>query len=948
MADANIILNPLTHSTDTISIFDLYTEEEIDITKFNISKYFKYIFVLCPIYGNIDESIFKENIDKKVLNDILKKCVLYKTSIRIVKNDNHYNNTLYISKDIINMSNIYNYELTDNVLVLPILNISFLHLQKYLDNFEEKNDVEQLYNLIVINDYFCNDSMNNYKSSSYLEKLIKTLDESTYWTTSFNCKLNMTQEFKNRKFNLKRLINVDNDIYKLLKDLENAQGQDNYIEEIFKYKKYVDPSSIINKKGYRLYNIESNIKFTKDHIYHLLLKLNKESGFMLFCKLLVSKIYSQLVFDVRIFELFTDYINHYMYLIKHLFSYSWIKLYMEESIKRSRLKESDDIVFTIDMASKLPVFPVEPENPYTNPYLPMMVSYSELNPELNINGVKITDLSDIKRIATLEEFKKRFNIFICGNSQIDLFDGIDFEKNKMAISGSVMTACLQYKHPLMKLFLTNTNSSMDQLFYRFFNEYYCESDIDIMIKTKDYFEFLDISNNIFTKLQTNMYLLTHDFNPEHFKKEIIKNIYVFVKPEFIKENINTPLTYKYLKQNNYDVKQYDYDFIISNLKNVNIKLLFLKYIKLLNEQKINKYLEDFSEEKIQKFRNKYPEFFEEINLDNVTIRLSYDNKGTVENINSTLTLNEEEMEKIFESSEETKDNKKSSNIEVVEFNDIDLLFNFKTKLSCPYLDHDFEIFSIKGDEFFGVVNNFHLPCVRAYYTGKQVYMTPSCISAHLTYMNMNYKYVSGTKDPLEIINKYRMRGFGTYLNKTEIFLYLKYINTHPFWKTLFDINIDNRITFKNAIGNLDINHKLFHPRLYNAEYYNNKNHIRFLCLDDPNLYNYIEKKTALLHKDNFMKKTFDAIKLYNIPPTSMSIATGYIIPLKSHIIEYMIKENKQKASKILPQVPNEKVSEKEKDYEEKSINDTYDLEQIIEEACKDENIQIDNVTDVIV
>ena len=276
---------------------------------------------------------------------------------------------------------------------------------------------------------------------------------------------------------------------------------------------------------------------------------------------------------------------------------------------------------------------------------------------------------------------------------------------------------------------------------------------------------------------------------------------------------------------------------------------------------------------------------------------------------------------------------------------INIYTNFKAHISAPQIDHDLEIFPIKGEDF-GIVSQFHLPCVRSYYNGSTVYMLPSCITAHMTYMNLDYKYVSGQKDVLEIINKYRMRGFGTYLNKTEIFLYLKYINTHPFWKTLFDINIDNRITFKNAIGNLDITHKLFHPRLYNAEYYNNKNHIRFLCLDDPNLYNYIEKKTAILHKDNFMKKTFDAIKLYNIPPTSMSIATGYIIPLKSHIIEYMIKENKQNYHKILPQVPNENVNEK--DYEEKSINDTYDLEQIIEEACKDENIQIDNVTDVIV
>jgi len=912
MTNINIILNPLT-GYNSIYTFDTFTEEEIEVTKLNVSKYFKYVFVLCPIQGKINEDIFLENINQNIFTDILKNCLLYKTSIRLVKNDNHYNNIKYISKDIINISNIYNYELEEKVLVLPIFNISFLHLQRYLDNFEEKNDLEQLYNLLVINDYFCNDSINNYKSTSYLEKIIKTLDESNYWSISFNCKLNMTVEFKNRRFNIKKFINVDDDISKLLNQLGKSQGQDNYIEEIFKYKKYVDPSNIIKRQGYRLYNIDSNIKFTKDNIYDLLLKLNKENGFMLFCKLLVSKIYSQLVFDVRIFDLFTDYINHYMYLIKHLFSYSWLKFYMEESIKKSYLKQSDDIVFTIDMASKLPFFPVDSQSPYTNPYLPLMISYSELNPSMNISGVKITQLSDIKRIATLSEFKKRLNIFICRKSEINLFNGIDFEKNKMAISGSIMSACLQYKHPLMKLFLTTNNSSMDDLFSRFFNEYYCESDIDIMIKTEDPFEFLDISDDIYKKLQMNMYLIQDDYNPTNFKKEVIKNIYVFVKPEFIKENINTPLTYKFLQENNYDIKKYDYEFIISNLKNKNIKLLFLKYIRILNAQKVDEYLKDFSDEEIHIIKEKYPEYFKEIDLANVTIRLSYDKKRTVDNFNSTLTVNDEEMEKVFENVKDTKYVNK-------DFEDINLVFNFKTKIRCPYLAHEFEIFPIKGDEFFGVVNNFHLPCVRAYYTGKQVYMTPSCISAHLTYMNINYKYVSGTKDPIEIINKYRMRGFGTYLNKTEIKLYLKYITTHKFWKNLFDINLDNPKTFINALGYLDINHKLFHPRLFNAEYYNEKHY--YIDLDDPYIYNNIKKKKEMLNKYNYMEKTYGAINIYNIPPTSISIYTGYIVPFKSYIIEYMLKENYHQHSKNLP-TPQIKKKRKEVQKQLEILNNKY-------------------------
>ena len=86
------------------------------------------------------------------------------------------------------------------------------------------------------------------------------------------------------------------------------------------------------------------------------------------------------------------------------------------------------------------------------------------------------------------------------------------------------------------------------------------------------------------------------------------------------------------------------------------------------------------------------------------------------------------------------------------------------------------------------VANFHMPCVRAYYNGDNVYMTPSFISAHMTFMNIDYKYFAGSKDPINIINKYRMRGFGCWLNKNELNTCIKYIYEVPFWNNLFNIN----------------------------------------------------------------------------------------------------------------------------------------------------------------
>jgi hypothetical protein len=58
--------------------------------------------------------------------------------------------------------------------------------------------------------------------------------------------------------------------------------------------------------------------------------------------------------------------------------------------------------------------------------------------------------------------------------------------------------------------------------------------------------------------------------------------------------------------------------------------------------------------------------------------------------------------------------------------------------------------------------------VRAYYDGENVFMTPSCVIANLTNMNLEYNYFAGTQKPSTILMKYLVRGFGVFLNQTEL------------------------------------------------------------------------------------------------------------------------------------------------------------------------------------
>jgi hypothetical protein len=856
-----VINNPFNMITD-IQIISDESDELIKIDEYNISKYFRFVYILCPFTNDLDTNIFKDQIERDYLEKILDRMILYKSNINLVKNQVHYNNLIQLSSSILQKSNKYDYELEENILVLPIFNISFLNLQKYLDKFNKTNNLKDLYDHLVISEYFMEDSVKNYRRNMVIKDIINNLDEAKYWEYIYNCNLNFTKLFNQRNFNLQKYTNLDSKIKILFKELGEVNVNDNYIEEIFKYKKYVDPAAILNKQKYRLFRVENNFDFVTEDLEKIFEKISKRNRFFLFCRILVSKKYCHLVFSVNIFNMLEGEIRYYAELFQYLFGYTWLTFYMEECIKKSCLKTTDRNILSIDMASKLPVFPVTNEV-HKNPYLPMMVSSYHLNSNKNVNGIKITK-NNYHRIATLEEFKERLNIFITNYKNFNIFDCLDFKKNKMAITGSIMTACVQYLHPLTTLFKNKQNDSIDSILCRYFQEYYCEADIDIMIKTTDNFEFLDIVNNIYNNIHKNLRLYFDTKNPP-LNKKYIKNTYVYITKEFIE---------KYFSEN------VSIDFIVTNLQSEKIKELLLPEIIKLHNKQIDKSLEEFSDSEIDLLKSKYPQYFN-LDYNNISIRLSrnYQDKILVDSkIKNMNQINIDLLLQNIKLNEERDYNEE----------DIKLLNSFKVHLSSPLLDHNFEIFPIRGDDFLSSVNLFHLPCVRAFYDGENVYMTPSCISSHLTYMNMNYKYVAGTKDPLEIINKYRMRGFGTFLNENELKLYIKYIYSNNFWNNLFNLTKNN---LKSCLGYLPLAHKLFHPRLYNAEYFEKKN-VRYLPLDNTDiLYATIDDKNWY-NTQNYLAERYNSrdLSVYMNKISCQNEKTGNINPIKLYIINYIYEE----------------------------------------------------------
>ena len=79
--------------------------------------------------------------------------------------------------------------------------------------------------------------------------------------------------------------------------------------------------------------------------------------------------------------------------------------------------------------------------------------------------------------------------------------------------------------------------------------------------------------------------------------------------------------------------------------------------------------------------------------------------------------------------------------------------------------------------------------------------------------NLDYKYFAGSKDPIEIVNKYRQRGYSLPLNDSEKIRLTKYSVNIDKWNILYDKpKIKQKIDIDNMFGYLHINANYFRPR----------------------------------------------------------------------------------------------------------------------------------------
>jgi hypothetical protein len=733
---SDIIINPL-----------LAVDHDINLNDF------KQIFILIKTTETIDPNIYYAQISEKKYESISKNLILYKVSKNFLQNNNHKSNILVLPSHILSKFNIYNYNLEDKNIVVLILNIKLDNIKLYLKQYEKETNLDDIFKILYMNKYY-NVEYNKYIRMKII-KYINELEEAKYWGCIKNCNVNITSFFKKRKFHLNCLTTTSSEF-------------NNYILDLIKTTKYIDPS-ITKTINHINYKISYDNIYSKTDINNLFASFNiakhEKEIYLLLCNLLISKKYCHLVLNNKYILLnYQCIINKYIQVFRYLIGYAWLKFYFEESIKKTFITKEDTFIFDTDTASLLPKFPFVAELYRFNPYMPLLVANNQsieiANNFLGVVPVKYdnqhTLFNSINKytnngICNLEQFKERLNIFTTSKSDKDLFQNINWKELKIAISGSIMPACLQVYNPLMSLF-DHFKCFTDRM-NRFFNEYYALADIDVMFLTQDVIEFMDNVFILYEKIKTNICeIYSPNAEPNHVKLKCDKLLYLFITKDELKKQLDTNI---------------DMDKIINNLDSDET----LTHVMGIVKNEIDKYKTTLVVVDPEKYKDYYD--FENIKIKIKLINRSYGGSA---------------QENIF------------------------IRVNCKYKIECPHLNHNLELFMVKYNDFFATVQTFHLPCVRAYYDGENAYLTPSCISAQLTYMNIDYKYFAGTQSPIEILNKYRLRGFGTWLNNGELKITKQYVEKHVFWKNLYG-------TFQT--GYLSFNNKIFQPRLYNIDSYDN-------------------------------------------------------------------------------------------------------------------------------
>jgi len=629
-------------------------------------------------------------------------------------------------------------------IVICLFELSKDKVFEYLSLYDSKNNLQKLDETLALVKV-----MDATKNIKMFCNLIKNIEGSSYWANNFNTKMNVTTIFTERNFqarNNDKIVKITKENLSKIKDTEDLTSSSDYPCNKTVNDRFSDITTFLRNNDRRTFYAtmpDPNISFDVYNNIYSKLETEKEK-YLFLINTLVSKDYAHLVLvNEKILKENKDLIQKYIGAFKYAIGYAFLTFYFEECIFLNKTTKNHRYVFDINTANNLPVFPFSNENIKLNPYITLLVHDLQLNLKENCLGIDYIKDYDGYGVTDLNTFKRRLNMFITKNPDKDIFEGLNWEF--YGLSGSIIPACLQKRSPLLDVIMKNYNLSENDAYHTKYHEYYKTSDIDIMCNEQNLIEYLKKAHETLELIKKNT-----DSTDNDVSHETIKTMSISITTQFFELTLDE---FNKIYQTTWSAKEYQ-----ENVNDYRVRsYLYSFYSKYKQEQ--NTFLLKSNPNCVEnKFVKDYITYF---SINDFTIYLCdeslYDK------------YNKKETDIILRKSDFNSETVESDNKIVMKIGDsIRFKFNFNK------IGRQIEFFKSNSKDFFSLTAHFHLPAVRAYYQGNNVYMTPSCVTAMMTGINVEYKYFAGIRDPVDIINKYNRRGFGVILNSIELEQYKKF------------------------------------------------------------------------------------------------------------------------------------------------------------------------------
>lgn len=675
-----------------------------------------------------------------------------------------------------------------NIIIMPTLSKN--QLETYLDIFQEETDnLEKFIEFMQIITYN-QINLDKFRVKRKLEHMLLSMNE--YWEDPNNCNFTLTDKFITRRFNNSNNSNnmetINNMLLETTKNTNfvNINSRElNYLNDLIQ-----DKNNNCYDIGIKKYYTSSISSFTNQDIIEVYKQIpNEYIKYLFLTSLLGSRSQCHLILNnYELLRLTEPIFIKYKIIFKYLIGFSWITLKNEEHNIYHKIKDTDRIVFDINTANLLPVFPFSHEDINQNPYASVLIDKNVIDLQNNCLSLgMIKNYEKYYGVCTSQEFSRRLNIFVNGINTKGVLDCIDW--NCCVITGSAMTACGMKYNPLIDICKTSNNDIIsDTDLSNFFFHYYHDSDIDLLCNKETMYEFINVVNEFVKKVKVLSPIVS------------VNNVHtgsIVISEEFISQELEG--LRKTLKSDKIDIQ-----YIKTNLSNQDIKNYF--YDKFYIPWKLEKATEkkEKKENKIIELNDLINEYLKPIPREEFRLYiLDYD-------------LNEDKMhkkdwEKYFYLSDIMKVSEQENKL----IGKLSESIRFKVITSNS---KTFEIFKSVNENFFSTVSRFHMGFVRAIWNGTTALCLPSYITSMMLQLAIDYKYFASIRDPIEIVNKYRSRGFGVILNDYEK-LHMAYYNSvklndsdiNQKWIEMYKINLKSKQSIHNVFGIKNLSDDIFKP-----------------------------------------------------------------------------------------------------------------------------------------